>query len=107
MIAKVFDNRLRKRMYLQSCSTVRYALDKYRGELSFKDLEVDSPFNTYNRFGFPPHPICNPGIASIRAAAKPADVDYIYFVSRNDGTHEFTSDFEEHKKAKFKYKKRR
>lgn len=103
IIAKVFYNRLRRGMLLQSCSTVMYALNKKNGRLSLKDLTVPSRFNTYLNPGVPPHPICSPGIASIKAVFNPADTDYLYFVSKNDGTHHFTTNFEEHKKAKIKY----
>lgn len=103
VIAKVFYNRLRKKMLLQCDPTVRYALGKFSGKLSRKDLGVKSPFNTYLHAGLPPYPICNPGIASIKAVLRPADTDYLYFVSKNDGTHYFAKSYEEHKEAKKKY----
>lgn len=103
VISKVFYNRLKRKMLLQCDPTVRYALGKFEGKLTLYDLNVKSPFNTYIHTGLPPHPICNPGIASIRAAIYPADVDYLYFVSKNDGTHYFTKNYEEHREAKKKY----
>lgn len=103
IIAGVFYNRLKRKMRLQCDPTVRYALGKFDGRLTIGDLNVKSPFNTYIHTGFPPHPICNPGIASIVASLRPASVDYIYFVSKNDGTHYFAKSYEEHKEAKKKY----
>jgi len=103
VIAKVFYNRLKKGMMLQSCPTVMYALGKYTGKLSTEDLRVKSPFNTYICTGLPPRPICSPGIPSIEAAIRPADVNYLYFVSKNNGTHYFSKDYESHRRAKLKY----
>jgi len=103
IITRVFYNRLKKGMMLQSCPTVMYALGKFRGKLSNEDLKVKSPFNTYICTGLPPGPICSPGVPSIEAAIRPADVNYLYFVSRNNGTHYFSRDYESHKRAKLKY----
>jgi len=103
VIAGVFYNRLKKKIRLQCDPTVRYALGKFDGKLTTEDLNVKSPFNTYIHTGLPPQPICNPGIASIKSALQPLDVDYLYFVSKNDGTHHFAKSYEEHKQAKKKY----
>ncbi len=105
VIASVFYNRLKsKEPYqrrLESCATVRYALNKKHGALTNKDLKVQSPYNTYIIIGFPPTPICNPGLKSILAALNPAKTDYFYFVVKENGIHSFSSDLESH----IKYKK--
>lgn len=99
-VASVFYNRMNISMPLQSCATVIYALgnDFYNREQLIvynKDLEVDSPYNTYKVNGLPIGPISSPRKESIEAAFKPADTDYLYFVSNNDGTHFFTNDYNE------------
>ena len=82
-------------------ATVRYALDKWTGELTSEDLEVESPYNTRNVKGLPPTPIASPGLAAIEAALEPADVDYLYYVLRDTkGNHFFTADYEEFLQAK-------
>jgi len=99
LVAAVYSNRLKINMGMQADPTVIYALQKagqYRGNLSRDSLQFDSPYNTYRYAGLPPGPIAAPGRASIEAAAKPAAVDYLYFVSRNDGTHVFASTLDEH-----------
>lgn len=96
LIAGVFYNRLRRGYPLQSCATVQYALGKHKKRLYYKDLEVNSPYNTYRYSGLPPGPIANPGLASIRAAVAPADVDYLYFVAKPDGSHVFSSTYRQH-----------
>ena len=86
-------------MPLQCDPTVIYALEQrghYDGNIRKDDLQIDSPYNTYRYPGLPPGPIAAPGRASIEAAAHPADVDYLYFVSRNDGTHAFARTLDEH-----------
>ena len=86
-------------MALQCDPTVIYALQqvgKYNGNLRRDDLAFDSPYNTYRYPGLPPGPIAAPGKASLEAAARPASVDYLYFVSRNDGSHEFARTLPEH-----------
>ena len=95
LVAAVVWNRLRIDMRLQFCSTVQYALGKTKPVLTFDDLKVDSPYNTYKHAGLPPAPISNPGLAALQAAAAPADVDYLYFVARNDGSgrHYFSKDY--------------
>lgn len=100
IIAGVFYNRINNDMKLQSCATVLYALGKHKDKLYNKDLEVDSPYNTYKNAGLPIGPIASPGIKSIRAAANPAKHDYIYFVLQNNGKHFFTKDYNEFLKAK-------
>jgi len=100
LVAAVYRNRLRIRMPMQADPTVIYALQKagqYNGNLTREHLrELDSPYNTYKYAGLPPGPIAAPGRASLQAAAKPADADYLYFVSKNDGTHVFASTLDEH-----------
>ena len=99
MIAAVYRNRLRLRMPLQADPTVVYAMQKagtYNGNIRRDDLAMDSPYNTYKYPGLPPGPIASPGKASLEAALHPADVDYLYFVSRNDGTHAFATTLAEH-----------
>lgn len=96
IIAGVFYNRLRRGYPLQSCATVQYALGKHKERLYYKDLEVDSPYNTYRYSGLPPGPIANPGLASLRAAVTPAKVDYLYFVAKPDGGHVFSSTYQQH-----------
>jgi len=103
IIAGVFYKRLKIGMALQSDPTVRYALSKYKGALTMDDIRTRSAFNTYYHPGLPPHPICNPGVASIKASINPPSVDYLYFVSKRDGTHFFSKKYGEHKKAKRKY----
>ncbi|MFL0196465.1 endolytic transglycosylase MltG [Clostridium sp. WILCCON 0269] len=90
--ASVFYNRLQKGMKLQSCATVLYALGVHKDKLYYKDLQVDSVYNTYKVNGLPEGPISNPGKGCILAAIKPENTNYLYFVSNNDGTHFFTDD---------------
>ena len=99
IVASVYENRLRIGMALQCDPTVIYALERagrYTGNLRRDDLAFDSPYNTYRYPGLPPGPIASPGRASLEAAAHPADVDFLYFVSRNDGTHVFARTLAEH-----------
>ena len=99
LVAAVYANRLKIGMGMQADPTVIYALQKagtYTGNLRRDDLQFDSPYNTYRYPGLPPGPIAAPGKASLEAAAKPADVDYLYFVSKNDGSHVFASSLEGH-----------
>jgi UPF0755 protein len=97
LIAAVIWNRLREGMPLQIDATVQYALPEYKEQLTYDDLEIDSPYNTYKIAGLPPTPIANPGLASIQAAADPADVDYLYYVAKGDGSgeHYFSTTYEE------------
>lgn len=104
LVSAVFHNRLKAGMPLQSCASVIYALgDSYDGNLRKTDLEIDSLYNTYIHNGLPPGPISNPGVDSIIAALHPAEVDYLYFVSTNNGKHIFSSSYEEHLAAVHQY----
>jgi UPF0755 protein len=103
VIAGVIYNRLRKEMRLDCDVTIQYALNKYGHRLTYADLAVDSPYNTYVNQGLPPGPICNPGRASLRAALRPAQTEYLYFVSKNNGTHHFSETLAEHNSAVRKY----
>jgi UPF0755 protein len=102
----VFHNRLKKHIPLQSDPTVIYGLPAFDGNLHKKDLSSPSPYNTYRVQGLPPGPIANPGIQAIRATLYPSDSRSLYFVSRNDGTHQFSATLIEHNKAVEKYQKR-
>ena len=104
LVAAVYSNRLKIGMPMQADPTVIYAMQKagtYNGNLRRDDLQLDSPYNTYKYAGLPPGPIAAPGKASLEAAANPADVDYLYFVSRNDGSHVFASSLDEHNRNVF------
>jgi UPF0755 protein len=99
LVSAVYHNRLRIGMGLQCDPTVIYALlraGRYTGNLTREDLRFDSPYNTYRYAGLPPGPIAAPGRPSLEAAARPASVTYLYFVSKNDGSHVFSSTLEEH-----------
>jgi len=99
LISAVFHNRLRAGMPLQSDPTAVYGRQRPRGTVTSEELKSPSPYNTYLRLGLPPGPICNPGLASLEAAVRPAAVDYLYFVARPDGSHEFSRSYEEHRRA--------
>ncbi|NLW08230.1 MAG: endolytic transglycosylase MltG [Firmicutes bacterium] len=99
IIAAVFLNRLRLGYPLQSCATVMYALGERKARLLYEDLKVESPYNTYLYRGLPPGPISSPGRASLAAALRPADTDYLYFVARPDGSHSFSRTYREHLRA--------
>lgn len=105
LISSVIYNRLKKNMRLQICVTVQYALGKHKTRLTYEDLEIDSPYNTYKIAGLPPGPICNPGKSSIIAAIYPAKTDYLFFVSKGDGTHHFSKTLNEHIENKIKRRK--
>ena len=108
LIAGVFLNRLRAGMKLQTDPTVIYGLGmKFDGNLRKRDLMRDGPFNTYTRAGLPPHPIAMPGQASLLAVLRPAKTDALYFVSRGDGTSQFSHSIEAHNRAVAKYQKAR
>ena len=99
IIAGVYTNRLEQGIALYADPTVIFALKRagtWDGNIRKPDLQIDSPYNTYRYPGLPPGPICSPGLASLQAALEPADVPYIYFVSRNDGSHVFATTLAEH-----------
>ena len=99
VVSAVYHNRLRINMRLQCDPTVIYALMKagrWNGNIRRDDLQIDSPYNTYRYAGLPPGPIAAPGRAALEAAVRPADAPYLYFVSRNDGSHVFATSLEEH-----------
>ncbi len=107
MVSAVFHNRLKRGMRLQSDPTVIYGLEDFNGDLTREDLRTPGPYNTYRIDGLPPGPIANPGLAAMKAALFPADVGYLYFVSRNDGSHHFSESLREHNSAVKKYQKNR
>ncbi len=103
LIAAVLWNRLDRNMRLEVDATVSYRPGESKENKSrvlYSDLEVDSPYNTYKHEGLPPAPICNPGLASIKAVLAPAQVGYLYYVARPDGSHAFSTTFQEHIKAR-------
>ena len=105
-IAAVFWNRLRRGMKLESDPTVLFALDRPPGRVLYRDLEIDSPYNTYRYPGIPPGPICAPGKASLAAVVDPLpDCDDLFFVARGDGTHVFSKTLAAHNRAKSRIKK--
>jgi UPF0755 protein len=106
LVAAVFVNRLKKGMLLQTDPTVIYGMgDKYQGNIRKRDLEADTPYNTYTRAGLPPTPISLPGTASLAAALNPAKSDALYFVSRGNGTSEFNNNLNDHIRAVNKYQR--
>lgn len=102
VIAGVYLNRLAIDMMLQADPTVQYALGAPRERLLYRDIDsvADNPYNTYTHTGLPPGPIASPGEAALRAVLEPADVPYLFFVARPDGSHEFTRTAREHINAK-------
>ena len=105
VIASVFHNRLARRMKLQSDPTVIYGIDEFTGPLTKKDLRTPTPYNTYTISALPPGPICSPGRESLQAVLTPADTKYLYFVSKNDGSHYFSTNLREHNRAVRKYQR--
>jgi UPF0755 protein len=110
-VASVFYNRMKSpeayQRRLESCATVRYALNKKTGAITYKDTKVNSPYNTYVIIGLPPTPISNPGIKSMEAALNPAETNYRYFVVKESGEHTFSETLEQHDSAKEEYKKKK
>ena len=108
LVASVLINRLRKGIPPACDATIIYAMKLagiYKGRLRKADLAMESPYNSYLHQGLPPGPICNPGEGSLRAALNPADTDYYYYVSRNDGTHQFSKDLQSHLNAVNRFQK--
>ena len=99
LVSAVFHNRLRQRMPLQSDPTAVYMVPRTQRRITASDLQRKTPYNTYRLPGLPPGPIANPGLASIRAALHPASVNYLYFVAKNDGSHQFSRTLEQHQQA--------
>ena len=107
MIAGVFVNRLRTGMLLQTDPTVIYGMGlRYEGKIAKKDLQTDTPYNTYTRYGLPPTPIALPGVQSLGAALAPAKSEALYFVSRGNGTSQFSDNLTDHNRAVNQYQRR-
>jgi UPF0755 protein len=102
-VAAVFLNRLKKGWKLESCATIQYILGEPKARLLNKDLQIDSPYNTYRNYGLPPGPIAAPGRASLQAAVNPADEGYMFFVVAEDGRHIFSRTLQEHNRHKAQY----
>ena len=98
IISGVFYNRLKNEMKLESCATIQFLLEEPKAQLLYSDLEIESPYNTYQNLGLPPGPIAAPGLASLRAALFPEETDYYYFRAREDGSHRFSENLAEHEK---------
>ena len=106
VISSVFHNRLKKKMRLESDPTVIYGIKDFDGNIKKRHLKTSTPYNTYQIPGLPPGPIANPGKKAIEAALFPADTDFLYFVSKKDNTHEFSTNIRDHNKAVRKYQLR-
>ena len=107
LIARVFLNRLQRNMRLQSDPTVIYGIPDFTGNLTRAQLRQATPYNTYVIPALPPGPICNPGRAALEAVLRPADANALYFVSKNDGTHVFSTNLADHNRAVRTYQKTR
>jgi UPF0755 protein len=107
LVSAVFRNRLRQGMPLQADPTVIYGIENFDGNLTRRDLETPTPYNTYTAPGLPAGPIANPGRSALLAALRPADVSYLYFVARDDGSHEFNNSLAEHNRAVNRYQRSR
>lgn len=106
LISAVFHNRLRINMKLQSDPTVIYGIKNFNGNLTKKHLLTPSPYNTYTLYGLPYGPVANPGKETLEATVNPASANYLYFVSRNDGSHIFSTTYKDHLKAVQQYQPR-
>ncbi len=107
LIASVFFNRLKKGMRLESDPTVIYAIPNFNGNLTRRDLKTATPYNTYRIRGLPPGPIANPGAAALKSVLYPAQTEFLYFVARRDGTHQFSRTLKEHNRAVNRYQRSR
>jgi UPF0755 protein len=111
LISSVFHNRLKKKMRLQTDPTIIYAKALFSGKIVIDikkaDLSLEHPYNTYVRAGLPPGPIANPGLDALKAAVSPAESDYLFFVSQNDGTHIFSKSYQDHNRAVQEFQKNR
>ncbi|MCS7264772.1 MAG: endolytic transglycosylase MltG [Armatimonadetes bacterium] len=105
IVAGVIINRLKRGMKLEIDATVLYALGQRKRRVLYRDLKVDSPYNTYRYKGLPPGPICSPSLESLIAALRPANVPYFYYVARGDGYHTFSTTYQEHLKAVEAYRR--
>ncbi len=105
LISSVFYNRLKKGMRLETDPTVIYGIKNFNGNITRKHLSAKTPYNTYQIEGLPPGPIASPGYDSIKASLYPAETRYLFFVSKNDGTHYFSANFKEHNSAVNKYQR--
>ena len=106
LVAAVFHNRLRKGIRLQCDPTVIYGIKDFDGNITRRHLRTPNPYNTYVIGGLPVGPIANPGLAALQAALYPAGSDYLYFVARGDGTHQFSTNLAEHNRAVWRFQKR-
>ncbi len=105
IVSSVIYNRLARKMRLDMCSTVEYVIKQHKLRLTYADLNVKSPYNTYRHAGLPPGPIASPGLAALKAAARPTDTEYLYYVlTGRDGSHTFARNASEFEKAKQKSK---
>ena len=107
LIASVFHNRLKRKMRLETDPTVIYGISHFNGNLTRKDLATPTPYNTYTIRGLPPGPIANPGAKALEAALYPADTQYLFFVSKKDTTHQFSTNIKDHNRAVRKYQLRK
>ncbi len=107
IISSVFHNRLKRNMRLESDPTVIYGMRDFNGNITRKDLKRPTPYNTYTMKGLPPGPISNTGAKAIEAALYPAGTKFLYFVSKNNRTHHFSTNFKDHNRAVRKYQLRR
>ncbi len=103
LVASVFYNRIQQGWRLESCATVQYVLGERKSVLTYDDLAIESPYNTYIHWGLPPSPINSPGKASIEAAVNPDDTQYLFFLAKGDGSHYFTDDYNDFLRAKDQY----